>query len=154
MINSTWGSCYSDSECFKPNKCCVLSKQPDGALGFAKLSDGAGVCVPGGDGVVPAGQGFSGWSYSCDKGDDDKTVAMWGGKGHDVIHAVKKAKGHMYCIQISGKKVADDAAWIAKGTKWATKHNVTIEDGKCPKQFTHETHQMNGHGLDVKVLKN
>jgi hypothetical protein len=89
----------------------VISKFADGLLGGTNMSEG-GVCAPGGDGVVPADQaGFSGASYSCDEGDDDKTDAMWGGKGHDVVHVLKEVKGYTYCMQVSGKKVADDATY-------------------------------------------
>ena len=80
---------------------------------------------------------------------------MWGGKGHQVVHLVMTKKHHEYCMQASGKKVANAAyaAWRAKGSKWATKHGVTIEDGKCPKRFTDELHEMKGKLVDFKVYK-
>ena len=114
----------------------------------------AGLCTNSGKGncsEIDTGTTSCLYMSGADQEDIDRihsNVAMWGGAGHSVVHILRKGA----CIQVSGPKIANDAAWRADGSQWAKKHHLTIEDGPCGASWKKVVHQ-GGHGkMHMKIF--
>jgi hypothetical protein len=76
---------------------------------------------------------------------------LWGGAGHNEIHATVHHHHKDFCIQVTSPHVANNADWEKQGDHWAKKHHTTILDGPCPAAWGHEVHKMD-HGKTHVVI--
>ena len=76
---------------------------------------------------------------------------MWGGAGHSVAHVITTQAGKTFCMQVTSKKVGDDAKWRAGGSAWAKAHGTTIQDGPCGPTWGDEVMHHDDHHKHIKM---